>query len=124
VQSAFIGAETQRKDALAFAQVTVPQAHAAAEALVQAARADASLALARARGEAAAFLDLAREHGANPLVTRERLYRDAVERALRAAGSVRWVPPPPAGGRYQGLRISIDPATAGVPGDSEGGEGP
>jgi membrane protease subunit HflK len=123
VQSAFIGAETKRKDALAFAQVTVPQAHATAEAVVQAARADAAAALARANGEAAAFLALAREHRANPAVTRERLYREAIERILRSAGSVRWVPPP-AGGRYHGLRISIDGMAAGPAGDPDGGEEP
>jgi membrane protease subunit HflK len=127
VQSAYIAAETRRKEALAFAQVTVPQAHATAEATVQAARAEAATRVSRARGEAAAFRALAAEHRANPRVTRERLYREAVDRALRAAGSLRWVPPPPTGGRYHGLRISIDPTTAGpaeATTDGNLGEGP
>lgn len=112
VQSAFIGAETKRKDALAFAQTAVPGAQAAAESAVQTAHADAAADLARAKGDAEAFLALGREYRANPEVVRERLYRDAVERATAAAGSVRWVPPP-AHGHYQGLRISIAPITPG-----------
>ncbi len=57
-------------------------------------------------GEAGAFLALDREYRANPVVVRERLYRDAVERAIGAAGNVRWVPPP-VGGRYNGFRITV-----------------
>ena len=33
-----------------------------------------------------------REYKANRVVVRERLYRDAVERALGGAGKIRWVP--------------------------------
>jgi membrane protease subunit HflK len=111
VQSAFIGAETKRKDALAFAQAAVPGAQAAAETAVQSAHADAAADLARAKGDAEAFQALGREYRANPAVVRESLYRDAVERATAAAGSVRWVPPP-ARGHYQGLRITISPGKA------------
>jgi membrane protease subunit HflK len=106
VQSAFIGAETKRKEAQAFAQRAIPQAQAEADTAEQTARAAAASALARATGEAQAFLALDREYRANPVVVRERLYRDAVERAIGSAGKVRWVPPP-AGGKYQGLRISL-----------------
>ena len=55
---------------------------------------------------------LDREYRANPAVVRERLYRDAVEKALGAA-SVRWVPPP-TGGQYRGFRISLVPPFAGT----------
>ena len=106
VQSAFIGAETRRKDALAYAQAAVPQAQASVEATVQGARAAAAADLSLASGEAQAFRDLAREYRSNPTVFRERLYRDGIDRAVANAGSIRWVPPP-VGGRYQGLRISI-----------------
>jgi hypothetical protein len=41
-------------------------------------------------------------------VVRERLYRDAVERAINAAGIVRWVPPP-IGGSSHGFRITVPP---------------
>jgi membrane protease subunit HflK len=108
VQSAYIAAETKRKDAQAFRELTIPAALAESESVTQAARGAADHDLATASGEVAAFLNLDREYRANPAVVRERLYRDAVEKALSAAGSTRWVPPP-AGGRYSGFRVSISP---------------
>jgi len=113
VQSAFIGAETTKKEAEGFAQAAIPTAQADADASVQSAWAAAASDLARARGEATAFLALDQEYRANPTVVRERLYRDAMDRAL-AAATVDWVPPP-AGARYQGLRVSITRAEAGAP---------
>jgi membrane protease subunit HflK len=113
VQSAYIAAETQRKAAQAYAQNVVPAARAKADAAVQSARADAAAARARARGDADAFLALEREYRANPAVVRERLYRDAVERAIGAAREVRWVPPPPAAGRYEGMRLLVTPQAVG-----------
>jgi membrane protease subunit HflK len=109
VQSAFISAETRRKEAQAYREMTIPAAQAEVESATQAARGAADNDLATARGDAAAFLALDREYRANPAVVRERLYRDAVEKALGAAGSIRWVPPP-AGGRYNGLRITLAPS--------------
>ena len=114
VQSAFIGAETKKNQAQAFAQSAIPQAQAEADTGLQSARADAAADLARAVGEADAFLALDREYRANPAVVRERLYRDAVERAIGNA-KVQWVPPP-AGGRYEGLRLSVVPTDAGPAG--------
>jgi len=106
VQSAFINAETRKKDAQAYAESAIPQAKAAADTSIQTARAEASSDIARAHGEAAAFLALDREYRANPIVVRERLYRDAVEQAISKAGSVRWIPPPDRG-TYRGFRITI-----------------
>jgi len=106
VQSAFIGAETKKKEAQAFAESAIPQARAGADAAVQEARAAAEADLAQARGDAAAFLALDRQYRSDPSVVRERLYRDAVERAIGGAGSVHWVPPP-RGGSYRGFRITI-----------------
>lgn len=106
VQSAFIGAETKKKDAQAFAESAIPQARAAADQAVQEAHAAADTDLAQARGDSVAFLALDQQYRANPEVVRERLYRDAVDRAIGAAGNVRWVPPP-AGGSYKGFRITI-----------------
>jgi modulator of FtsH protease HflK len=108
VQSAFIGAETVKKEALAFAQSTIPQAQAQADKTIQAARGDAASNLARAKGDAKAFLAMAHEYRANPDVVRERLYRDAVERAVGSAAKVQWVPPP-IGTHYQGFRIMVTP---------------
>jgi membrane protease subunit HflK len=109
VQSAFIGAETKRKEAQAYAESAIPRAQADAEATLQTARGAVEADLARARGEAAAFLALSHEYRTNRAVVRERLYRDAVERALLTAGSLRWVPPP-TGARYTGLRITVSGA--------------
>jgi membrane protease subunit HflK len=106
VQSAFIGAETRKKEAQAFAETAIPQAQATADASVQGALAAASSDLAQANGDTAAFLALDREYRANHAVLRERLYRDAVEKAIGGAANVRWVPPP-AGGSYRGFRITI-----------------
>jgi membrane protease subunit HflK len=112
VQSAFIGAETKKKEAQAFAETAIPQAQAEADAAMQSARGSAESEMARAKGDGVAFVALDRQYRANPPVIRERLYRDAVEQALGAAGKVRWVPPP-VNGHYQGFRITVQPVDAG-----------
>lgn len=110
VQSAFIGAETSRKDAESYASTVIARAQAESDAMVQSARGAAAADLADAEGAAAAFLALSREYRADSVVVRERLYRDAIERAVSRAAGVRWIPPP-AGGRYQGLRITVGKST-------------
>jgi modulator of FtsH protease HflK len=109
VQSAFITAETNKKDAQAYAEGALPNAQAEADTLVQRARGTASNDLATAQGDAAAFRALDREYRANPPVVRERLYRDAVDRAVSDASRVRWIPPP-IGGSYHGMRITVGPS--------------
>ena len=106
VQSAYIGAETRRKEAQAFAATAIPQAQSAADTMLQSARGSAESDLSAARGAADAFRALDREYRANAVVVRERLYRDGVEIALRSAGRVRWIPAP-VGGRYNNFRVSI-----------------
>jgi membrane protease subunit HflK len=122
VQSAFINAETMKKDAQTFAEGIVPSATADADNAVQAARAAAASDIALASGQAAAFRALDKEYRANPVVIRERLYRDAVEQALRAA-TVRWVPPP-VGGKYTGFRVTVPSAVFGPRAASGGGSEP
>lgn len=119
VQSAFIGAETRKKEAQAFAETAIPQSRATADAAVQSAMAASSADLAQANGDAAAFLALDREYRANPVVVRERLYRDAVERAIGGASNVRWVPPPK-GGAYRGFRITIGGGSRSGPSEMPG----
>jgi modulator of FtsH protease HflK len=114
VQSAFIGAETNKKEAEAYAARAVPQAHAEADAAIQSAHAGADSAIALAKGEADAFKALDREYRANSVVVRERLYRDGLEKAFRAVGQVRWVPPP-TGGSYRGFRITVPSSAIGAP---------
>ncbi|MFI5316052.1 MAG: protease modulator HflK [Myxococcota bacterium] len=113
VQSAYIESETKKKDAQAFAQDVVPRAHATADAAVQAARADAAAARALADGQAAAFPALHREYANNPAVVRERLYRDAVERALGHAQAVHWIPPQ-SSANGQHMRVVLAPDAAGA----------
>jgi membrane protease subunit HflK len=115
VQSAFIAAETSRRNAQAFAETAVPQATAQVDQALQAARAQAATGLAVARGEAQAFRMLAGQHRSDPAVVRVRLYREGIERAL-ADTRVRWIPPPGADG-YNGMRITIgSPGGGGVAG--------
>jgi membrane protease subunit HflK len=121
VQSAYIGAETKKKDAQAYAETAIPQAQAKVDAALQSARGAADSALSLARGEAQAFMALDQEYKTNRVVVRERLYRDAVERALGGAGKIRWVPPP-IGGSYHGFRIEITSANAGGRPTSIGGD--
>jgi membrane protease subunit HflK len=106
VQSAYIGAETRTKDAQTYAERIIPAAQSEANSALQTARGDTDAALAKARGEAEGFIALAKEYRSNPIVVRERLYRDSVEQAIRSAGKVQWVPPP-TGGSYHGFRITI-----------------
>lgn len=119
MQSAFIGAETEKKNAQAYAEAAIPQAQALADAALQAARGAADSDLALARGETGAFLALDKEYRANPDVVRERLYRNGIERALSAAGQIRWVPPP-VGSSYHGFHITVGPPSGGSSATSAG----
>jgi membrane protease subunit HflK len=121
VQSAFIGAQTQQSEARAYAESTIPAARADTEAALQTARGDAGSVLAVAKGDTDAFRALDAQYRSNPAVVRERLYRDAVEHAIGAAGAVQWVPPPTGAG-YHGFRIRLAPDPA--PGRGEEGEEP
>jgi membrane protease subunit HflK len=112
VQSAFISAETDKKDAQAYRESAVPAVQAEMDSQNQAARGATSNALAVAHGDAEAFRALDREYRANPAVVRERLYRDAVDRALASASKIRWVPPP-IGGSYRGMRITVGQSETG-----------
>ncbi len=111
VQSSFIGAETAKKDAQGYAGTAVPKAQADADRQVEEAKARAGDKEAKARGEAAAFLDLEKEYRDNPAVVGERLYRDAIDKALSPA-QLNWIPPP-VNGRYEGFRITHSPSNAG-----------
>jgi len=130
VQSAFIQAQTQQSNAKAYAERAIPEAQSIANQAVQTAQADADAALASARGEADAFRALDAEYRKNPAVVRERLYRDAIDKAISGAGSVRWIPPP-VGGSYHGYRITAQPSSGGATsigtaanGDDDGVNGP
>jgi membrane protease subunit HflK len=114
VQSAYIEMETKKKDAEAYAEDLLPKAQASADQAVQSARADAAAERARSLGDADAFRALERQVRASPAIVRERLYRDAVDAAVRRARAVRWVPPP-AEGHEERLRILVSEGKAGEP---------
>jgi membrane protease subunit HflK len=116
VQSAYIAAQTQQSEAQAFAASAIPEAQSTVDQQEQSARADADAAMATAQGDAQAFHALEAQYRANSEVVGERLYRDAVERAISNAGTVRWIPPP-VGGNYHGFRITLGaapPQSSGV----------
>jgi modulator of FtsH protease HflK len=106
VQSAFIHAETRLEEARRYRESTVPAAEAAAGIALERARARASDRVAMARGDASAFLSLSGAAQTEGRSLRERLFREATERALSNAGDLRWVPPPTTGG-YRGFRVSV-----------------
>jgi membrane protease subunit HflK len=112
VQSAVICATTAQKQAQEFAQRAVPQAQADADVAIQQAKGDVSAARARAAGDVNAFVALDHEYRANAAAVRERLYRDALDKAI-ATAVVRWIPPP-VGPRYEGLRVSVASGPASV----------
>lgn len=111
VQSAAIDATTKLKTAQGFAARAIPEAQSSAERRAREATGDAEIARAHARGETEAFLELEHGYRENRSVMRERLYRDAIERALVGA-EVRWVPPP-VGAHYDTFRISVTTGHAG-----------
>ena len=115
VQSAIIGATTQQKEAETYAAQAIPAAQAEADKEVQAANADGATELATAQGDADAFVALDREYRAQPAAVRERLYRDAVDRAIAAAQAVRWIPPP-TGARYQDVHVDVPARELGAGG--------
>ena len=114
VQTAFIQAQTSQNGAKAFAESAIPKAQTDANNSTQTAHGVADSDLAAAQGDAEAFRALDKEYRADPAVVGERLYRDGVERAISAAGTVRWVPPPESG-KYHGFRINVGPPSAAAP---------
>jgi membrane protease subunit HflK len=105
VVSSMIDAVTLIQEAREYGATEVPAAMARSTTRISQARAEAAQRLGRARGESAAFEALLAEYRQNPEVVRVRLYRESIERAL-APATKRFVPPP-AGERYENLRITI-----------------
>ena len=106
VQSASIEAMTAYQRAQEYRAGTLPQAEADARKLQRDAQTFQTERLARARADAEVFTALVSEYRDNPTVMRERLYREAVERSLQAAGEQTFVPAP-SGSRYESMRITV-----------------
>ena len=105
MQSAFIGAETNKKDAQAYAESVIPKAQAEADASVQTARGTQLQIWQSPEAMPRPFGLLIGNIVPILVVVRERLYRDAVDRAIGSAGKVRWVPPPVGGA----TTVSVSP---------------
>lgn len=93
VQSSFVERKTRVDEARSYREQALPQAAADAQGRVRQAEADEAAHLAEARGAAAAFLAIRQEYRRNPTVVRQRLYREAMERALSTVGGRVLVPP-------------------------------
>ena len=106
VQTAAIEAETRVRSAEEYREVQVPKARTDRQRAIRSAESDALERLQVARSEAEAFVSIAEEHARDPMVVRERLYREGIEVVLREAGKVDFVPPP-ARGQYLGSRLTV-----------------
>jgi membrane protease subunit HflK len=113
VQSAFVERKTRVDEARSYREQALPQAAGDAQNRVRQAEADEAARLALARGAAAQFVAIREEYRRSPAVVRQRLYREAMERALAAVGGRILVPPGSDTGR---ILIPIDNA----PGEGEG----
>jgi membrane protease subunit HflK len=116
VQSAFVERKTLVDEARSYREQALPQAAADAQGRVRQAEADEAAGLAQARGAAATFVAIREEYRRNPRVVRQRLYREAMERALATVGGRILVPPGSDTGR---ILIPTDNA----PGEWEGPDG-
>jgi membrane protease subunit HflK len=111
VQSAAITAQTKKADAETDKAKRIPAAEAtAAEALSDAEKYAVST-RASAEADATAFRALVAEYRKEPAVVRERLYRDAIGQVFAQAGKREFLPPP-VGGRYPDVRVSISTGKA------------
>ena len=106
VQSASIQAQTLVQRAREYEAELLPAARSIRTTQMSDAEADAALMVGTARGEAEAFRSLAVEVQRNPRVVRDRLYRERLGTSLKRAGQVQFIPPP-AGGRYDGFRVTV-----------------
>ncbi len=109
VQSAYIESLTEVKRAQQYRASEIPAAEADALTLMAEARSYEAARVAEARGAAASFEKLLVEYRRGPEMLRERLYRETMERTLGETRNRVLVPPPPAGGRYTDLRITVRP---------------
>jgi membrane protease subunit HflK len=82
VNRARVDKETNINQALAYEQDRIPRANGAAQTVIQAAEAFKQARIERAEGEAQQFGDIQAEYAKSPVVTRQRLYLEALEDIL------------------------------------------
>jgi modulator of FtsH protease HflK len=109
VQSAYIEAQTSIQRAEEYKVSQIPLAESERNKKLQEAKSYAATLLAAAHSDSALFLAILKEYKQNPRVVRERLYKESIERTLKDAGKLQFVPDP-VGSRYvEGFRITVDP---------------
>jgi membrane protease subunit HflK len=86
VQSAFVEKKTRVEEARKTREQEMPAAQAEAAGQGRAAEAYEAEQQQKARGAASAFLALADEHRRDPVVLRQRLYREAMEQVMAGVG--------------------------------------
>jgi membrane protease subunit HflK len=111
VQSAAIAAQTKKADAETDREKRIPAAEASAAAALSDAEKYAVSTRAAAEADATAFRALVAEYRKEPAVVRERLYRDAIGQVFAQAGKREFLPPP-VGGRYPDVRVSVSTGKA------------
>ena len=87
VISASIERETKIKEARAYANSELPRARSQANRILNNASAFARNKVEKARGEGASFLALYEKYRDEPVVVRDRLYRQAMEEIFHLMGS-------------------------------------
>lgn len=82
VETAKQGADTSKNNALAYQSTELPKAEADADKIIQAAEAEKAARIAEAEGQASRFEALYAEYSRYPLITKKRMYYEALEEAL------------------------------------------
>ncbi|MEM6483498.1 MAG: protease modulator HflK [Pseudomonadota bacterium] len=123
VQSAFINAQTDVRDASSYAASVLPSANAQALIIDNRAKARATQILSHARATAAQFRSLLAASQDSPETTHLRLYRDTIEQVLGSAAEVSFVPSPVTDG-YHGARFIVSYGRSRTSSLSTAAEGP
>ena len=107
VQSADIAAKTKLQEAKEYRATQLPRAESERNTALQKARAETELLLSEARAASSSFNQIMEANRRDPVVFRERLYREGIERVLSDAGQIKFVPPPQQSRYVDGFRISL-----------------
>jgi membrane protease subunit HflK len=100
VQAARADLERLQNEAQTYANRVIPDAKGRASQIIQSAEGYKGQAVAEAKGQSARFLDVYEEYKKAPVVTRERIYLETMERVLGAADKLVY---DPGAGNAQGI---------------------
>ena len=94
VQSSYIQAQTIIQEAYQYKEEKLPLALSIKHQALQKAKAKALKTTSQAEVDVQKFTSVFEENQKNAEVVQERLYREGMERVLKKAGSVHFIPPP------------------------------